>query len=114
MLPLTHKPHQRLTARPLDPELHVNLAVQLIHRAPDPGHLVRKVDLVAEDVARGLVRAQGVQRRRHHGRVEFLVVEDAEGGGDEDGDEEGEGPPDAEQRGRVGEFAVGAVFHQRA
>lgn len=66
----------RLRPGAFDPELDINDAVQLIQLATDPRHLARKVDLIAQDLARCLVRPQRVQDRVDRGRTRLLVIED--------------------------------------
>lgn len=51
----------------LDGKLDVDVPPQLVHLAGYPRDLVLEVDLVAEDVARALVRPQGVQGRGYDG-----------------------------------------------
>lgn len=61
--------------------------MQLVHLPPDPRHLVRKVDLVAEILPRLGRRAQREHGRGYHGAAGFLVVEDRERGRDQDHEE---------------------------
>lgn len=70
--------------------------MQLVHLAVDPGDLVLEVDLVAERRAGVAVGAQGVERRGDDGGRHLLVVEDADGANDDDGEEDGEGAAPAE------------------
>ena len=88
LLPPRHKPRPPLRLRPLDPETNINIPVQLVHLPPDPWHLARKVDLVAEERARGRVGAEGVEHGGDRRRGLFLVVEDGEGGEHDHDDED--------------------------
>ena len=70
--------------------MDINPSVELVHLSPDPRHLVREVDLVAEELARGGRGAKGVHGGGDDGGGGLLVVEDAEGAAGEDGDEDGD------------------------
>lgn len=76
--------------------MDVDAAGDLVELAADPGDLVLEVDLVAEDLARLGGCAQGVERAGDDGRRRLLVVEDADGAGGDDGEEDGEGAAPAE------------------
>lgn len=84
-----------------------------LHEVDLPAHprqrLVREVDLIPQDLADAAVGAQSVQGRGDDGRVETLVVEEAEGGGGDDGEEEGEGAEPAAGGAEVGERREGVV-----
>lgn len=62
----------------------------------DPRDLVLEVDVVAEDGAGARGGAQGVERAGYHGAGHLLVVEDCDGGGGYDGEEDGQGAAPAE------------------
>lgn len=62
----------------LDGEADVDAAVHLVHLAGYPGDLVLEVDLVAEKLARLLVRAQRVHGRGHDRARHLLVVENGD------------------------------------
>lgn len=87
--------------------------MQLIQLPRNPRDLTGKVNLIAEDLARLCVGAQGVERAAHYGGGLFLVIEDGEGGGDHDDGEDGRGKePAGCGGGDGGEGAVGAAFHE--
>lgn len=94
--PVARETHDAAGAGALDGERDVDAPPQLVHLARDPRDLPPEVDLVAEVLARLARRPQGVQRRRHHGRRQLLVVEDGHARGGDRGREEGEGPPPPE------------------
>ena len=93
--PNTPKPHNALRPLPLDRKGNINLAMQAINGARDPGHLIAKINLIAQLLARQRVRAQRIQRRVDDGVVDLLVVEDAHGGRPDDGQHQRQVPPDA-------------------
>lgn len=70
--------------------MDIDASVKLVHLAPDPGHLVREVDLVAEEFAGRGGGAEGVHGGGDDGGGGLLVVEDAEGAAGEDDDEDGD------------------------
>ena len=65
----------------------------------NPGDLSVEVDLVAEELAGAGVGAQGVEGGGDDGGGHLLVVEDGDGAGRDDGDEDGEGAAPAEADG---------------
>lgn len=88
------KPHSRPALGALDVKGNINITLDLIHRATNPGYLAPEVDVVAEDAPRAGVGAEGVHGRGHNWRGRLFVVEEGEGGdGDDDGEDgEGAGP----------------------
>lgn len=64
----------------------------------DPGDLLPEVDIVAQDRARARGGAQGVEGRGDDGGRHLLVVEDGDGAGCDDGDEDGQSasPPEGD------------------
>lgn len=71
-------------------EPDVDLAVHLVHLAPDPGDLLLEVDVVAQILAGVRVDPQRVQRRGHHGARHLLIVEDGEAAGGHEDEKDGE------------------------
>ena len=84
--------------------------MQLIHLATNPRNLLRKVDLIAEDLTSPRRRPQRIQRAVHDARRRLLVIEDAQHAcsGREDEDRECVQPLPA--RLRVRELAVCTSF----
>ncbi len=76
--PETSKSHISICPPPLDAEANINPAMKLVQLAPDPREPVPEVNLLAEDLARFLARAQCIQRGVDDGRGRLLVVEDGE------------------------------------
>ena len=94
--PQTLKPHNPTPPIPLHRKPYIHPPMQLIHLPPNPRKHVSKINLVAQLPPPHLARAQRVQSGGDDGRGRFLVVEDAEGGGGDDGEEDREGAgPDA-------------------
>lgn len=61
-----------------DPEADVDIPMQGVQIAADPGHFAGKVDLVAEQLAGVLVGAQREEDRVHRRGRRLLVVEDGQ------------------------------------
>lgn len=88
--------------------------MQLIQLPTNPRNLLRKINLIAQDLARPRRRPQRIQRAAHHARRGLLIVEDPEYGGADGDDEDGEGLEPAFGRVEGGQFAVCAAFQERA
>jgi hypothetical protein len=93
---MTDKLHHARVLRPLDGEVDVDPAVQLIHLPADPGDLVLEVDLVTQVFPGFLRRTQGVERRGYDWGGELLVVEDADAEAGYDQEEDGKSARPAE------------------
>ena len=89
-LPFTHKLHPPAPLPPLDPKSNIDPPLQRVQFSSDPRHLAREVDLVSQNLACSLVRAQGVEDAVHGAGGGFLVVENRQGGKCDDDDEGGE------------------------
>jgi hypothetical protein len=99
---------------PLDPKTDVDAPVQLVELAPNPRQLAGKVDLVAQDGARGFVGPQRIQDAVDRAGVGLLVVEDGEGGEGDDDDEDGQGFEPGARGVEGGEGAVGEAGKERS
>ena len=89
-LSLTQKPYFPCSFTPFDPEADINLAMQLIERPGYPWHPAAKIDLIAQNLSRGLICPQCIQDAVHGCGAGFLVIDQCKGCGDDDGDEDRE------------------------
>lgn len=88
--------------------------MQLIQLPTNPRNLLRKVNLIAQDLARPLRRPKRIERAAHHARRGLLVVEDSEHGGADNDDKDRESLEPASGRVETGQFAVRATFQEWA
>lgn len=70
--------------------------MELVHLAVNPRDLAIEVDFIAEEFACARVRAEGVEGGGYDGGGGLLVVEDCDGAGGDNGDEDGQGATPAE------------------
>ena len=111
-LPDSPKLHRPPAPRPLYRKTNVNLPVHLIHLSPNPGHLARKVYLVSKHLSRLGARPERIQSCVDDGGRRFLVVEDAERGDSNNGQEDRKRAPGSPGGNNRWEFSVRTPAHE--
>lgn len=88
---MTLESHRTTLRTALDCEMDIDLSVQHIHLTPDPRHLALEIYLFPQIFACFGRSTEGIHGGGNHAAGGLLVVENAEGGGDEDYEEDRDG-----------------------